>query len=65
MLTAAAIPLAGSPLLYLPIHVIWLELVIHPTALLVFQDATGGYRASDPSLRETPAADASDQAVAP
>ncbi len=26
-----------------------------PDWLLVFQDATGGYRASDPSLRETPA----------
>ncbi len=38
VLTAAAIPLAGHPLLYLPIHVVWLELIIHPTALLVFQD---------------------------
>ena len=28
----------GYPLLYLPVHVVWLELVIHPTALLVFQD---------------------------
>jgi Ca2+-transporting ATPase len=36
--TAALIPLAGYPVLYLPIHVIWLELIIHPTALLVFQD---------------------------
>jgi Ca2+-transporting ATPase len=25
-------------LLYLPVHVVWLELIIHPTALLVFQD---------------------------
>ena len=25
-------------MLYLPIHIVWLELVIHPTALLVFQD---------------------------
>ncbi len=37
--TAALIPLVGYPLLYLPIHVVWLELVIHPTALLVFQEA--------------------------
>lgn len=36
--TAALIPLAGFPLLYLPIHIVWMELVIHPTALLVFQE---------------------------
>ncbi len=36
--TAALIPLAGFPLLYLPIHIVWLELVIHPTALLAFQE---------------------------
>jgi len=35
--TAAIIPLAGFPLLYLPIHVVWLELIIHPTAMLAFQ----------------------------
>lgn len=38
VLTAAAIPLAGYPLVYLPIHIVWLEMVIHPTAMLVFQD---------------------------
>ena len=38
VLTAALIPLAGYPMLYLPIHIVWLELVIHPTALLVFQE---------------------------
>ena len=38
VITAALIPLAGYPLLYLPIHIVWLELIIHPTALLVFQD---------------------------
>jgi len=36
--TAALIPLAGYPMLYLPIHIVWLELIIHPTALLVFQE---------------------------
>jgi Ca2+-transporting ATPase len=36
--TAALLPLWGYPLLYLPIHIVWLELVIHPTALLAFQD---------------------------
>jgi Ca2+-transporting ATPase len=38
VLSAAIVPLAGYPLLYLPIHIVWLELVIHPTALLVFQE---------------------------
>jgi len=38
VLTAALIPLAGFPVLYLPIHIVWLELIIHPTALLVFQE---------------------------
>jgi Ca2+-transporting ATPase len=38
VVTAALIPLAGYPLLYLPIHIVWLELVMHPTALLVFQE---------------------------
>ncbi|MBV2134864.1 cation-transporting P-type ATPase [Pseudomonas sp. MAP12] len=36
--SATLVPLAGAPLLYLPIHVVWLELLIHPTALLVFQE---------------------------
>lgn len=38
VITAAAIPLAGYPLLYLPVHIVWLELIIHPTALLAFQN---------------------------
>jgi Ca2+-transporting ATPase len=38
VVTAALIPLAGYPLLYMPIHIVWLELIIHPTALLVFQE---------------------------
>ncbi|HSC05505.1 MAG TPA: cation-transporting P-type ATPase, partial [Steroidobacteraceae bacterium] len=38
VITAAVIPLAGYALLYLPVHIVWLELVIHPTALLVFQE---------------------------
>lgn len=35
---AAAIPLMGMPLLFLPIHIVWIELIIHPTAMLAFQD---------------------------
>jgi P-type Ca2+ transporter type 2C len=42
--TATLIPLAGYPLLYLPIHVVWLELIIHPTALLVFQEINANPR---------------------
>jgi Ca2+-transporting ATPase len=38
VITAAVIPLAGFPLLYLPVHIVWLEMVIHPSALLVFQE---------------------------
>ena len=38
VVTAALIPLLGYPLLYLPIHIVWIELIIHPTALLVFQE---------------------------
>ncbi|MFA7612792.1 MAG: cation-transporting P-type ATPase [Candidatus Caldatribacteriota bacterium] len=37
VLSAAVIPLLGYPLLFLPIHVVWLELIIHPTALFAFQ----------------------------
>ena len=47
VLGAAVIPLMGLPLLFLPIHIVWLELVIHPTAMLAFQDlshmATPGF----------------------
>src|SRR5690606_38084444 len=38
VITATLIPLLGFPVLYLPIHIVWLELIIHPTALLVFQN---------------------------
>ena len=38
VLTATLIPMAGYPLLYLPVHVVWLEMLIHPTAMLVFQE---------------------------
>ena len=44
VVTAALIPLAGYPLLYLPIHIVWLEMIIHPSALLVFQDMPASER---------------------
>lgn len=37
VLSAALLPLLGYPLLYLPVHVVWLEMIIHPTALFAFQ----------------------------
>lgn len=50
VLSAAIVPLLGYPLLYLPVHVVWLELIIHPTALFAFQlptrkQAGGGLKA--------------------
>ncbi len=42
VITAAVIPIAGYALLYLPIHIVWLEMIIHPTAMLVFQDSPDG-----------------------
>jgi Ca2+-transporting ATPase len=53
VLTAAAIPLAGYPLVYLPIHIVWLEMVIHPTALLVFQDGATGATLGRQQIRRT------------
>lgn len=35
---AAVIPMLGYPLVFLPVHIVWLELIIHPTALLCFQE---------------------------
>ncbi|WP_106638953.1 cation-translocating P-type ATPase [Allosphingosinicella vermicomposti] len=36
--SAAVIPFFGYPLLYLPIHIVWLELLIHPASILAFAD---------------------------
>jgi Ca2+-transporting ATPase len=40
--SALLVPLAGYPLLYLPVHIVWVELIIHATALLVFQELPRG-----------------------
>lgn len=37
--TATLIPMAGYPILYLPLHIVWIEALIHPTAMLAFQVA--------------------------
>ena len=42
VVSALAIPLLGYPLLYLPVHIVWVELMIHPSALLVFQELPRG-----------------------
>jgi Ca2+-transporting ATPase len=34
---AVVTPLTGVPLLLLPIHLVWLELIVHPVSALVFQ----------------------------
>ena len=38
VVTATLIPLAGYPILYLPVHIVLLEIMIHPTAMLAFQE---------------------------
>lgn len=37
LLAALVVPLLGQPLLLLPVHLVWLELIVHPTASLVFE----------------------------
>lgn len=51
---AAAIPVLGLPLLFLPIHIVWLELVIHPTAMLAFQDLPAQGRLAPVRRRRRP-----------
>ncbi|VVC75235.1 Calcium-transporting ATPase 1 [Aquicella siphonis] len=41
VLSATLIPLMGFPLLYYPIHIVCIELFIHPTCMLVFQNLPG------------------------
>ena len=48
VLAAAVIPFVGYPLLFLPIHVVWLEPIIHPTAILAFQTVEETYEKSRP-----------------
>lgn len=37
LLSAVVVPLAGAPLLLLPVHLVLLELVLHPTVALTFE----------------------------
>jgi P-type Ca2+ transporter type 2C len=47
---AIVTPLAGLPLALLPIHLVWLELIVHPVSALVFQaePATGSVMTRPP-----------------
>jgi Ca2+-transporting ATPase len=38
---AIAAPLIGVPLVLLPIHLVWLELIVHPVSAIVFQAEPG------------------------
>lgn len=37
LLAALLVPPIGAPLLLLPVHLVWLELIVHPTASLMFE----------------------------
>ena len=41
LLTAFLVPLLGAPLLLLPVHLVLLELFIHPAVSLVFEESPG------------------------
>ena len=51
---AAFVPLLGYPLLFLPVHIVWLELIIHPTVMLAFDSPPGAGIALRPPLRGKP-----------
>ena len=38
LLSALVLPLLGVPLLLFPVHLIWLEIIVHPTSALVFEN---------------------------
>jgi Ca2+-transporting ATPase len=57
---AALVPLLGYPLLFLPIHIVWLELIIHPTAMLAFQAPADVRRLPDIPRRQARFFDAGD-----
>jgi Ca2+-transporting ATPase len=44
IISAVAIPFFGVPLLLLPIHLVWLELIVHPTSALVYENDPGSVR---------------------
>lgn len=51
ILSAVAVPFFGVPLLLLPVHLVWLELIVHPTSALVYENDSGG---ADDVMAERP-----------
>jgi Ca2+-transporting ATPase len=51
---ALATPLAGLPLLLQPVHLVWLELIVHPVSALVFESElpTSGQMKRPPRRRD-------------
>jgi Ca2+-transporting ATPase len=41
VLSAAVVPILNNPILFLPVHIVLLELLIHPIAMLAFQQSPG------------------------
>jgi Ca2+-transporting ATPase len=41
LISAVVLPLAGAPLLLFPIHLVFLEIIVHPTSSLVFESDPG------------------------
>ena len=41
LIAAFVLPLMGAPLMLLPIHLVWLEVIVHPTSSLVFEADKG------------------------
>jgi Ca2+-transporting ATPase len=37
LVSAIVVPVVGAPILLLPVHLVWLELLLHPTVALVFE----------------------------
>lgn len=37
VLVALIVPLVGAPLLLFPLHLVWLEVIVHPTSSLIFE----------------------------
>jgi Ca2+-transporting ATPase len=38
LLSALLIPLIGAPLFLLPVHLVWLEIIVHPTSALIYEN---------------------------
>jgi Ca2+-transporting ATPase len=49
LVSAIVLPIMGAPLLLLPIHLVWLEIIVHPTSSLVFESDPG-----DPKAMQRP-----------